>query len=246
MLRTATPTQNTAVHGANALAQQLGGMNLNGSNHLSYMNKTKIYKWNVKFTGDEKSLSVFEFIQRVEAKAKAYDVEFNELIHVVSELFDGFAAKWFASQTINNWSDLKDKLVSDFVQVDYLENLLDIIRQRKQLKDESVVHFLTVFEDDCSRLRNKLTLEEKLNILKKNILQKYRPYVALSKYESINEFKHALKILEMSMSFDNNSHPNRFVRFSSNERNNNTHDNRDKKYNSSNGHRSRYDNFLSD
>lgn len=205
------------------------------------MNRTKIYKWNIKFTGEEKTLSAFEFIQRVEAKAKAYNVEINEIIHVVSELFDGFAAKWFASQTISNWSDLKEKLVSDFVQVDYLENLLDIIRQRKQLKNESIVRFFTVFEDDCSRLRNKLTLEEKVNILKKNILQKYRPYVALSKYNSIEEFKHGLKILEMSMSSDNNTQTNRFVRFNSNERNNNSYDSRDRKFSE---HRSRYDNFL--
>lgn len=61
-----------------------------------------------------------------------------------------------------------------------------------------------------------LSLHEKITILKKNVLQKYRPYIVLTTFYSIEELKHALKILESTMpSYDTN----RSVRFGSNDRN---------------------------
>lgn len=120
--------------------------------HTSRINAPKLYKWGIKFTNESKSLGVFEFIQKVEAEVKAYEIPHEKLYQSACELFDGFAAKWFLSQKFANWNDVKEKLISDFVQVDYLENLLDTIRQRKQNHNEPIVNFFTVFEDDCSRL----------------------------------------------------------------------------------------------
>lgn len=210
----------------------------------SFVHRPKLYKWNIKFSNDSKSLGVFEFIQKVEAKAMAYEVSHDQLFQSACELFDGFPAKWFLSQTFRNWNELKEKLISDFVQVDYLENLLDTIRQRKQAHNEAIVHFFTVFEDDCSRLTAQLSVDEKLNILKKNILQKYRPYVALNRFNSVDEMKHALKVLEMSMS-SNASHDNsRFVRFNSSDRGGYNNEYRGRS-NSGDRNRSRYDKFHS-
>lgn len=202
----------------------------------------KLYKWGIKFSNESKSLGVFEFIQKVEAKAKAYEVSHESLFQSACELFDGFAAKWFLSQTFINWNEIKEKLISDFVQVDYLENLLDTIRQRKQAYNEEIVHFFTVFEDDCSRLPVQLTVDEKLNILKKNILQKYRPYVALSKFNSVDDMKHALKVLEMSMSQNNSTDNSRYVRFNSNDRGARNNEQRSGN-NSNDSSRSRFDKF---
>lgn len=79
-----------------------------------------------------------------------------------SEFFTGFAAKWFHAQSFSSWHDISTKLISDFVQVDYFDNLLDTIRNRKQEHAESVVAFFTNFEDSCSRLLTPLTSMEKL------------------------------------------------------------------------------------
>lgn len=89
------------------------------------------------------------------------------------------------------------------MDVDYYDNLLDTIRQRKQTQTESIVHFFTIFEDDCSRLQTLLTTNEKNNILKNNILQKFRPYVTLKVYGTSDELKHDLKLLEATMPNNN-------------------------------------------
>lgn len=136
----------------------------------------KIYKWNIKFSGEEKNSNAFDFIQKVNAIAQSRGVTDMDLFEAAIELFSGQALKWyFASREyFNSWSDISEKLISDFVDVDYYDNLLDTIRQRKQTQTESIVHFFTIFEDDCSRLQTLLTTNEKIIILKKNILQKLR------------------------------------------------------------------------
>lgn len=93
-----------------------------------------------KFSSKNKSLGVFEFIQKVEAKAKAFVVSHDQLFQSACQFFDGFAAKWFLSQSFCNWNDVKEKLISDFVQVDYLQNLLDTIQQRKQTNRCTFLH----------------------------------------------------------------------------------------------------------
>lgn len=221
-----------------SLLHEFQRMFAQGGNNTAQFNKTKIYKWNIKFNG-EKQADVFEFLRTIKSKAQANQVSDAELFNSASEFFCGFAAKWFYSQTFANWNDMKRKLISDFVQVNYFDELLDTIRQRRQSPNESIVHFFTVFEDDCSRLSTRLDNAEKVKIIKKNVLQKYRPYIALGQFQTVEELKHALKVLEATMPQNNFQEPIRFKRFDSGDRlshgsnvqtNRNEHQSRFEKY----------------
>lgn len=216
--------------------------NFNVNRNIVPQQSPKIYKWKIKFSNEERTMSVFEFIQKVEAKAKVHNVTDNDLFNSASEFFDGFAAKWFYAQTFNNWTELKEKLISDFVQVNYLDNLLDTIRQRKQTYDDTIVQFFTAFEDDCSRLQVQLSVQEKINILKKNVLQKYRPYIALTQFNSTDELKHALKLLEATMPQYKRDESIRSVRFGSRDRSTDRNENN---RSANNYRRSRFDRFQS-
>lgn len=212
----------------------------NNENNAARPRAGKIHKWNVKFNGD-KQADVFEFLRTIKSKAQANHVCDAELLNSAGEFFSGFAAKWFYSQTFRNWTELSEKLVSDFVQVNYFDELIDIIRQRRQSPNETIVHFFTVFEDDCSRLKDPLPQAEKIKIIKKNVLQKYRPYIALANFHSLNEIKEALKILEATMPQSSYQDSNRFKRYNSGDRLSNSPDNR-----TNNTHESRMDKFNND
>lgn len=181
---------------------------------------------------------MFEFLRKIKSKAQANHVNDDELLNSAAEFFTGFAAKWFYAQTFRSWTDLTEKLVSDFVQVNYFDELIDTIRQRRQSPNESIVHFFTVFEDDCSRLKEQLPQAEKIKIIKKNVLQKYRPYIALTNFHSLNEIKESLKILEATMPYNNYHDSNRFKRYGSGDRLSNVSDN-----NTKNTRESRMDKF---
>lgn len=81
-----------------------------------------------------------------------------------------------------------------------------------------------------------------LTILKKNILQRYRPYVVLTPFQTVDEMKYALKILEATMAPTDG---NRNVRFGSRDRNRSFSSDRSKEivHSNSNNNRSRYDRF---
>lgn len=213
-----------------------------GTNSISLDNIKKISKWNIKFTNDNK-MSVFEFIDKVEAKAKVYGISENDLFRVASEFFEGFPSKWFKSTTFNNWSHLKEMLVRDFVGLDYSDNLLQKIRERKQTQDETVLQFFTDFEDECSRLVNKLSDKEKIRILKLNVLQHYRPHIALVEFNSVNDIKRALQILENTMT-PSKYDRNHYTRFGSKDRSNSSQ-NFGQNYRSNGEQRSRYDKYQS-
>lgn len=211
----------------------------NNSNSYNFK-PIPIYKWNIKFGGDGKTDDVFVFLQKINSKARAQNVSEEELFVFASELFTGFAVKWFHAQSFSSWTDISIKLISDFVQVDYFDNLLDTIRNRKQEYTESVVKFFTNFEDSCSRLMTPLSAEEKVTILKKNILQKYRPYVVLTHFQTVDEMKYALKILEATMV---SNEGNKNVRFGSRDKNRSFSAERNKETSENNNNRSRYDRF---
>lgn len=186
-------------------------------------NKVPVYKWKIKYSGRNDKQDAFEFLRIVNSKAQSYQTTHAELFASASEFFTGEASKWYFSQGFRDWNDLESKLLADFMQVNYFDDLIDIIRQRKQASHESIVQFFTVFEDNCSRLRHPLTTAEKINILKRNIFAKYQPYIALVQFKSIDEMKHALKILEATMSYSGNGGGNshsfgRNVRFNSRDR----------------------------
>lgn len=201
----------------------------------------KIYKWNVKFSGEEKSSNAIDFIQKVNALAQSRGVSETDLFESAIEFFSGHALKWYFSQRdqLSSWDQIAEKLVSDFVEVDYYDKLLMKIHQRKQSHDESVVHFITIFEDDCSRLITQLTSAEKVNILKRNILQKYRPSIILREYGTVDELKHELKLLESTMQYDRNVHFSRNDSRSHSFRDKSPYRQNDDKTN----HRSRYDKY---
>lgn len=187
--------------------------------------KLPVHKWKIRFSGLNDKKDAFEFLRIIKSKANSYNTTHDELMASASEFFIDDASRWYFSQKFDDWSDLEAKLIADFMQVNYFDDLIDTIRQTKQSSNESIVQFCPKFEDNCSRLKTLLSTQEKINILKRNILYKYQPYIALTQFQNLNELKHALKLLEATMSHNNYGF-NRNVRFNSRERSVDRHEKR--------------------
>lgn len=167
-------------------------------NYNNDFKKVPVYKWNVHFSGETNSMDALDFIQLVQSFRKSRGVSERELFNSAAELFTGIAAKWFHSQTFENWWDIETQLISDFVSINYFDDLIDEIKARKQKPNEKIVHFFTIIENMCGRLRQPLLENEKIKIFKKNLLPAYRPHVALGTYTTVAQLKDACKILESS------------------------------------------------
>ncbi|KAF2890465.1 hypothetical protein ILUMI_15708 [Ignelater luminosus] len=131
---------------------------------------TPVAKWNLRFSGDQKGVSVNAFIERVNELMLARNVTKIQL----------FKEAW-------DWNSLVKLLFSEFRSVDYDERLLDEIKRRTQGSDESMRIFISVMRTMFSRMTEKLSAEKQLKIILRNISSFYQTHLGLPEIYSIDE-----------------------------------------------------------
>jgi hypothetical protein len=159
----------------------------------------QIYKWNVTFSGDNNG-SVNAFIVRIEELAIARGVSEAQLLQGAVELFEGQALLWFRSvrNEITSWKELKHLLRSEFLPLDFEENLLQEIRNRKQGVDEPIGTFVACMLGLYDRLSKEIGEEDKLNQIKRNLAPYYLEKLVLQPVLSIRQLKAIAKELELN------------------------------------------------
>jgi hypothetical protein len=156
-----------------------------------------VWQWNLKFSGED---NVAEFLTQVREYMQSRHVSEQELLESASELFKGNALKWFrqvtVSYNIRSWTDIAQRLMIDFQGQDCDDELLDSIKNRKQLPNESIVIYVAIMEDMFQRLNVWPTEREKIKILRKNVLPYFIHHTSLLTFSTVEEFKSKCKLLE--------------------------------------------------
>lgn len=109
--------------------------------------KVPVYKWALKFSGvfEKDRMTPTEFVLRAMDYMTSRNISEEELYLSAIDLFEGTAYQWFrllgnlGDNYPRNWTELSARLLSDFEKPDYLEDLEDHIRNRKQRSDENIV-----------------------------------------------------------------------------------------------------------
>jgi len=114
----------------------------------------------------------------------------DRLLDHASEIFSGRALHWVRFQRQRNpsitWVTLSELLVKDFGSYDYDFKLLSAINSRTQGVDEPIIIYVAVMSGMFSRLNNKLSEQQQLDILFRNIRPCYSVFVALGDIVSID------------------------------------------------------------
>lgn len=94
----AHPARTPSPSSAPAASQRLS------RDHISYIpdRKIEIWKWGFKFSGDYKSMTAREFLQRVAEHADTRGATSVDLFRGAVDLFEGIALKWFRAGRSNN------------------------------------------------------------------------------------------------------------------------------------------------
>lgn len=165
----------------------------------NYEGRPQLHKWNITFSGSP-SESVNAFIVRIEELAIARGVSEAGLLLGAVELFEGQALLWFRSvrNDISSWEELKVMLRSEFLPLDFEENLLQEIRNRKQGMTESVGTFIACMLGLYDRLSKEVGEEEKLSQIKRNLAPYYLEKLALQPVLSIKQLKSIGKELDLN------------------------------------------------
>ncbi|KAJ8980145.1 hypothetical protein NQ317_014639 [Molorchus minor] len=155
-------------------------------------------KWNLKFCGDKKGLSLSAFLEQVEELRLARHVSKNILLESGIDLFGGRAYQFYLAyrNQVSTWDDFVSLLREEYLSPNYNEKLFEEIRRRTQGSDESIGIYLAVMTGYFNRLTCSVSEETKLKILMRNIAPFYQNQLALVEVTSIAQLRDLGKRLE--------------------------------------------------
>lgn len=133
-----------------------------------------VLKWNLKYSGDPKGMSVHTFLERVSELRIARNVSEVELFDQTLDLFEGRALLWYrANRTrVNNWKELTSMIIRHYEPPDYRSRLLQEIMSRTQDSSESIIDYLSCMTAMFERYGN-ISEELRLDIILKNLAPFY-------------------------------------------------------------------------
>lgn len=160
--------------------------------HLSHriFKSVNISKWNlIKFSGDNKTISLSAFLENVEELRISHGVTGKELFEAAHELFVGKALIWFRSvkNKVSDWSQLVNELRLQFQPPNFNEKLLSEIRNRTQGPNENMGMYIAVMTNMFNRLTIPVDESVRIKILMHNIAPFYQAQLGLTSINSVEQ-----------------------------------------------------------
>lgn len=174
----------------------------------------QIVKWNLKFSGEPKEMSLSAFLQRVSELSFARKVSEDELYRSALDLFTGKALMYYRANRhrVTNWNSLVALLRAQFQPRDYDDKLKEEIKHRTQAPGESIGLYIAAMESLYSRLTDLVPEAEQVKTIRKNLLPYYQTSLGLQVIDSIETLLSLCRGLEETKSNIENYIPPRSAR----------------------------------
>lgn len=156
-------------------------------------------KWNLKFSGDKKGLSLNSFLERIEELRIARHVSKEVLFESGIDLFEGRAYQFYLAyrEEVSTWDEFVTLLREEYLSPTYNEKLLQEITKRTQGPDESIGIYLAVMSGYFNRMTCPLSEEVKMKIILRNIAPFYQNHLALVDVKSLSHLRELCRRLEV-------------------------------------------------
>lgn len=162
----------------------------------------RVSKWGLTFNGDKKHHQLTTFLTKVQHLRKAEGISSAELRRSSYYLFSGEALNWFMAfgEEYPTWDDLVRGLKSEFLPPDSGYWFLKEIESKLQKPNESFGAYLAKMEILFRDLPNPIEDNEKLNILRRNILPHFTEKISLLNINSVARLSYYCRQIEATMS----------------------------------------------
>lgn len=151
---------------------------------------------NLKYNG---SSCVRVFLQRLEELCVSRGIS-EQLLHAsAAELFDGEVLCWYRSvrSELNNWPELKQSLINEYLPYDFDRRLMQEIRTRTQGPNENIVTYVAIMLNYFSRLSYDVSEKDKFDIIFQNIRPEYSVPLCTTEITSLKQLKESCRMLEV-------------------------------------------------
>jgi hypothetical protein len=157
-----------------------------------------IHTWGVSFNGEEKGMTVNQFLERVEELSVARNATSRDLFNAAIDLFSGKALIWYSSvrNRLSDWEEVVRFLKEEFLPPDLL---WDEIKGRLQGKSESITIYVVVMETLFARLSRPPAEITKVKTIRRNLLPCYLNQLSITEVVTVPELiKLCKKVEELS------------------------------------------------
>jgi len=161
---------------------------LNIPNNAGFSKSIPVFKWNLKFSGEDKNSSIASFLERVEKLRKARHGDKRELFDSAYDLFTNTAEKWYSANVprFSDWDELALALKKQFQPPDYDDRLFEELKRRTQGDDENIGIYVANMKGFFQRLSCQVPEATQLKIIQKNLNPYYQLHLGLVEVTSID------------------------------------------------------------
>ncbi|KAM8709913.1 hypothetical protein ACLKA7_016678 [Drosophila subpalustris] len=168
--------------------------------------------WKLRFTGKSSSMSVEDFIYRVEALTnQTLDGNFDLTARYAGNLFESNASEWYwryhQSVPHLDWRNLCMALRGQFKDDRSDHDIRSEIEQRKQRPNETFDDYYHVIAAIADRLSQPLSEISLLETLRANLLPEIQQDILYEKTNSISELRYLVRKRELFLQSVSKSQP---------------------------------------
>lgn len=166
--------QNT-VHTGNNQRQFSASQSTTAPTVIIQQHRTPVSQWGITFDAKKSGLSVSAFLDKIETYRVARNTTEEDLKNSIIDLLKGDALIWYTSirSQVDSWQTFVRLFKEEYLPHDHNDKLWELIRARNQNQNESVGTYFACMINLFNRLDHPATEQEKLYILKRNILPYY-------------------------------------------------------------------------
>lgn len=157
-------------------------------------------RWNLKFSGDGRGMSVTSFLERVEDKRAMESMPEVALLRGAVELFDGPARIWYRQicSTVSEWTSVARQLRQQFLPPDYDTKLFREISERKQHTTENVGMYVAMMATLFDRLSRPVSESTRVRMIVENLSPFYQSQLGtrtVSTLAELRAFGHEVEVV---------------------------------------------------
>lgn len=145
------------------------------------LNHNRIEKWKLRFTGEPRSMPIENFLYKAKKLADREGVSREVLLRDIHMLLEGAASDWFFTfvDDLDTWEVFETNIVYRFGNPNKDQGIRTKIHERKQLRGEPFIAFVTEIEKLNKMLSRPLSTRRKFEVIWDNMRQHYRSKISI-------------------------------------------------------------------
>lgn len=160
----------------------------------------KMYNWNLKFSGDENSMSIETFLEQIEMKRRNKALNHKEIFSGIPELLIGGARKWYLAnyKQITTWFEFQYRITQAYGNESQNIIMWRDVLNRQQQRGERVIDYVTKMRLLFNRLPVPMRESMMIDTLKANVLPMYRDRLNLERCTTVDDVEEIMLLVERS------------------------------------------------